>query len=353
MLQRTMTGLNKRNSTLWFLLIALLVVAGNGALLHWSGNPLLAEQTMPDWPYFFDFLITLPLLHALICRPGWRRWLQMLLACFAASYLLGHWLIPEQYQVLWQQVEWLRYVVLVGIVVVELLLAWRVLRFLLASLRSHEFADDAIEPKLTSWFGSGAVVSLLAIEFRVWYYALLHRARNRIVLDGDLHFSTHRKDANQADQLAFIFLVLLELPVLHLVLHSYGWVTLAWVLSGLSLYGLLFLIAEYRATALRHVSLTEHELIIRRGVWGLRRVPLSTIAAVAKHRGPLARSAQREIYDANREPNVVLTLLTDTVVFGRFSGQKTLRQIALGLDEPDRFLAALQTPMPRAVPSNG
>ena len=65
------------------LLIALLVAAGNGALLHWSGNPLLAGQTTPDWPYFFDFLITLPLLYALIYRPGWRRWLQMLLAFVA------------------------------------------------------------------------------------------------------------------------------------------------------------------------------------------------------------------------------------------------------------------------------
>lgn len=145
---------------------------------------------------------------------------------------------------------------LAGIVVVELLLAWRVLRFLFSALSLRAFEDDAIEPKFAGWFGNGAFSALLAIEFRVWYYALLHRTRSQIVLEGDQHFSTHRKDANQADQLDFIFLVVLELPVLHLVLHSYELATLAWVLSGLSLYGLLFLIAEYRATALRPVSLT-------------------------------------------------------------------------------------------------
>ena len=334
-------ALNGRSPALWFALIVLLVVAGNGALLHWSRNPLLIGQATPDWPYFFDFLVTLPLLYAAMFRPGWRRLLQVLLVCFAASYLLGHWLIPAQYQVLWQQIDWLRYAVLAGIVMVELMLIWRVLKFLLTALRTREFADDAIEPQLSTWLGRGAASALLAIEFRVWYYALLHRARNRIVLEGDQHFSTHDKDANQADQLAFIFLTVLELPVLHLVLHSYGWGTLAWVLSGFTVYGLLFLIAEYRATALRPISLTADELIIRRGIWGLRRLPLASIASVTTHRGSMARSLHTEIYDANREPNIVLTLQPSTVAKGRLGGEKVLHQIALGLDEPESFRLAL------------
>ena len=334
-------ALNGRSPALWFALIVLLVGAGNGALLHWSGNPLLIGQATPDWPYFFDFLVTLPLLYAAMFRPGWRRLLQVLLVCFAASYLLGHWLIPAQYQVLWQQIDWLRYAVLAGIVMVELMLIWRVLKFLLTALRTREFADDAIEPQLSTWLGRGAASALLAIEFRVWYYALLHRARNRIVLEGDQHFSTHNKDANQADQLAFIFLTVLELPVLHLVLHSYGWVTLAWLLSGLTVYGLLFLIAEYRATALRPISLTADELIIRRGIWGLRRLPLASIANVTTHRGFMARSPHTEIYDANREPNIVLALQPATVVTGRFGGEKVLHCIALGVDHPESFRLAL------------
>ncbi len=339
--QRLINALSWRHRAFWFALAVALVLLGNTTLLHWSDNPLLVGQTTPDWPYFFDFLVTLPLLYAVLFRPGWRQLLQVLVACFAASYLLGHWLIPDQYKLLWQQLDWLRYGVLAGIVAVELLLTWRVLRLLFSALRLRAFEDDAIEPKFADWFGNGAFSVLLAIEFRVWYYALLHRSHNQIVLEGDQHFSSHRKDANQADQLAFIFLVLLELPVLHLVLHSYGLETLAWVLSGLSLYGLLFLIAEYRATALRPVSLTEHELIIRRGVWGLRRVPLSCIANVTIHRGAMARTTHTEIYDANREPNIVLNLQPGTVFIGRIGGQKIPQQIALGLDEPERFQAAL------------
>lgn len=230
---------------------------------------------------------------------------------------------------------------LAGIVIVELMLIWRVLRFLLTALHTREFADDAIEPQLSTWLGRGAVSALLAIEFRVWYYALLHRARNRIVLEGDQHFSSHNKDANQADQPAFIFLTVLELPVLHLVLHSYGWVTLAWLLSGFTVYGLLFLIAEYRATALRPISLTADELIIRRGIWGLRRLPLASIASVTTHRGSMTRSSHMEIYDANREPNILLSLQPATVITGRFGGEKVLHQIALGLDEPESFRLAL------------
>ena len=341
MLQSVMNALSGRRSSFWFALVATLIVVTNAWLLRSPGNVLLAGQSLPDWPYFFDFLITLPLLYAAICRPGWRRVLQFLLACIAASYWLGYWLIPDSFKVLWQHMAWLRYPVLAGIVVVELLLAWRVLRFLFAAVHTRAFADDAIEPTFARWFGKGAFSTLFAIEYRVWYYALLHRARNQIVLDGDQHFTTHRKDANQADQLAFILLALLELPVLHLVLHGKGYVSLAWLLSGLSLYGLLFLIAEYRATALRPISLTVDELIIRRGVWGLRRLPLNLIANVSPHRGAMERTAQVEIYDANRQPNIVLNLLPGTVVAGRFNGQKTVQQIALGLDEPERFRTAL------------
>lgn len=106
MLHRTINALNWRKPSFWFALAVALVVVGNAALLHWSDNPLLAGQTVPDWPYFFDFLITLPLLYAALFRPGWRRLLQVLLACFAASYLLGHCLIPDQYKLLWLAALW-------------------------------------------------------------------------------------------------------------------------------------------------------------------------------------------------------------------------------------------------------
>ena len=349
--QLVLNAVKRSRPAFWFALSATLIIAANALLLRSPDNVLLRGQTLPDWPYFFDFLITLPLMYVLICRPGWRRALQFLLACIAASYLLGYWLIPDPFKVLWQHMAWLRYPVLAGIVVVELLLAWRVLRFLLTAVRTRTFADDAIEPAFARWFGKGAFSTLFAIEYRVWYYALLHRARNQIILDGDQHFTTHRKDANQADQLAFILLALLELPVLHLVLHGKGHVTLAWLLSGLSLYGLLFLIAEYRATALRPISLTINELIIRRGIWGLRRLPLKYIATVSPHRGAMARSPQVEIYDANREPNVVLTLQPNAVVSGRFGGEKTLNQIALGLDEPELFRLALSARLQNKMPS--
>jgi len=303
---------------------------------------------LPDWPYFFDLLVGLPLLYAVMVRPSWRQWLQASLAIFCAGVLLGAVLIPEPSKHLWHEAVAVRNVLLVALVAVELVLGYRVLRLLSRAVCSREFADDQVESQVAAIFGNGAISRLLAIECRVWYYALVYRRTKTIVLAGDEHFSSHRKDGNQADQLGFIFLIVLELPVAHLLLMTYASPIAAWLVTVLSLYGLLFLIAEYRATALRAISLADNELIIRRGVWGLRRLPLHQLASASSHCGAVKRAADVEIYDANKAPNVVLVLQSGASVPGRFSGEKPLLRIYLGLDESARFLNSLRARMASA-----
>jgi hypothetical protein len=133
-----------------------------------------------------------------------------------------------------------------------------------------------------------------------------------------------------------VFLTVVETSLLHLVLAAYVSTTLAWVASGLSGYGVLWVIGD--ALALRHggVILDDDGLTLRVGVRWRGRVPWATVAAV----GPYT-PGQADVDASILGANVVLALTAPCRLVGLLGRRREGCKLALSVDARDDFVAAV------------
>jgi hypothetical protein len=138
----------------------------------------------------------------------------------------------------------------------------------------------------------------------------------------------------------FVGLTVVETVGLHVVLHPHAPV-LAWILTGLSIYGVLWLTGD--ALALRHggVRISDGGLDLAVGIRWRGHLPWADIVSVAHgdvaiERGPGVVNA------ALLEANVVVELARSLPVHGPFGIVRQARRVLLTVDDGAAFAAAAQ-----------
>ncbi len=292
-------------------------------------------RNMVEWPLLVDALIAFPLLYYFMFQPSPRQFLTAWLAIAAAGVLAGRMLIPEESKQLWRGIEgyWLLLVLVES--GLELYLLVLVARRMQALLRLSGNADEALESAIHGRFGKSGFAPFALFEMRIWYYGLFMRKGEQLRFRGEQHFSYNKNDGNVSNQFAFIMVLLFEMPLSHLMLHLMSvkpWV--AWVADILTLWSLLYLVAEYRASQWRPMSLDRSALIIRNGVFARdREIAYSMIDSVVRCEDNIRR--RRGILRYRQ--------------FGRLNVEIRLREgvphtkIYLSLDQPDVFIDALRS----------
>ena len=149
---------------------------------------------------------------------------------------------------------------------------------------------------------SRRVAAILASEIAVFYYAFASWKQRR-TCRGSRAFSIHEQSGVAALFGMLAGVSVMEAALVHLVVMRWS-VAAAWVLSALSIYGMVWLVAMARAFVLRPVLVQEGELVARSGMMWTVRVPLAD-----DRRGGIGR---RRNFDMKlppaSEPNVVLRL---------------------------------------------
>ncbi|NVJ51510.1 MAG: hypothetical protein HWE11_14060 [Gammaproteobacteria bacterium] len=286
-----------------------------------------------DWLLLLDIALIIPTV-CFYCIKDKQQALLKSVVYASILILVGSWVIPEANKSIWQWVESLRYLLLLGLVAFELLTLYTVFFAIKVALNLRRDPDQTIASAVQSRFGQSWIATVLSFEARVWTFCLFaHRcAKSQFI--GEHHFLGYQKDGAQSNAFAFILLLLIELPIVHLLLHFIASPVAANIVSGLTLFGLIYFIAEYRALAIRPTSITESRLIIRYGVWQPMEIELSCIASVASHSEYVKRGANIKRFNLSGNPNIHLTLT---------NGQ----HIYLGLDKPKLFITSLTQAMQR------
>ncbi|NVM77901.1 hypothetical protein FHW83_003724 [Duganella sp. SG902] len=322
----------------WF---ALIVAVTLTAHYFFFRVPFVANdygRNMAEWPLLADALISFPLLYYFMFRPSLKQFLTACLAIATAGVLAGRMLIPEESKQLWRGIEgyWLQLVLAEAALEIYLLVL--VVRRVKALLRLSGNVDEALESAIHARFGKSGFAPFALFEMRIWYYGLFMRKGERLRYRGEQHFSYDKNDGNVSNQFAFIMVMLFELPLSHLMLHLMSvkpWV--AWLADILTLWSMLYLVAEYRASQWRPVSLDREALLIRNGVFARdREIDYSMIESVVRCEENIRR--QRGILRYRQ--------------FGRLNLEIRLREgaphskIYLSLDKPDAFIDALRQRLP-------
>lgn len=318
-----------------FVLLALSIVLGN-CLVVWSYTRHISVQ-VPEWPIGVDLLVLLPTLYLLMVRPPIKKALIGLLALLSLGIFLGSVLIPAESKVLWLQLDKVRWLYLIVLIGAQAVLIGMVLADIIKAWQSDNLelaVHDSIEKRL----GRGVSAELIKADARVWLY-LINRRPERLQFDG-LAFYARDFDSNASSMQAFLIIVALEIPVLHILIHFFS-PTAALAITTLSLYGLLFLYADYRATLMRPITLESDHLHIRHGVLGDLRLDYRDIAQVTPTSGRPGRAKNRIRFVGMGNANILLHLHQGSKPMTLF-GPSEIKEIFIGLDQPKLFREGLR-----------
>ena len=320
-----MSALAKKNIPLIFLAVICTLWAffyQNSNIMNENG----AEK--PEWLLLIDGLIVLPVL-CFLCVKDKKEAAIKAVAYSCLIILLGSFVIPESSKVVWPYLESLRYLAIAAFIVLEITTILTVFFAIKASLTEEQDPDLAISKPIERILGKGAISSLLSFEARVWTYAFFSKKIRQQSFTGNNHFSCHKKDGAQSNQLGFILIILFELPVMHLLLHFLWSPFAANFTTGLTLLGLVFFIAEYKAIAIRPVSIFPDGIIVRYGVWSPLRVALSEISHVQSNSIFIRRSDNVNRFNLAGNPNIEIKLNSGKLIY-------------LGVDSPNEFLITIE-----------
>lgn len=216
-------------------------------------------------------------------------------------------------------------VVLVGWISWRSARAWRKARGDAAADPLEKFTRAAFDVTRNS-----RVAGVLASEIAVFYYSLgSWRSRPHVPV-GTSAFSHHRRSGQAAMVFAFLLIMLAEGAAAHFLLLM--WSTLAaWIFTGGTIYGALWLFADYRATVLRPILVSNESVLIRAGLRWTMRIPQGQIAEI----GCIKPEVGKEILNCTflGTPTLWITLEEPMLAQGPYGFQRRVRAIGMAPDE--------------------
>jgi len=315
---------------LLFGLLAVLLVGIEHAVVHRADFAL--RPVLPP-AVAFDLLVVLPGLFYLCIVRRYNLPVSTVAAAFGAGLALSHWLLPAAGLPI---LAWAGRLAAVGEVATlgyGLVRLRRVLRgYRAAQARSADYIDNlhaACQPVL------GRLTEAVVTEVAVFRYALLGGWARPEVSPASQVFTTYQKSGFVALLAAFAGLSVVEMAATHLVAGQW-WPRGAWVLTGLSAYGLLWLLAHGQAVRCRPLLLTATTLTVRVGlVWRVA-IPREQLASLEKIMD--APAPAPDLLNAARllltPPNLLLTLAQPQRVRGLYGLSRTVRRLAIYVDDP-------------------
>ncbi|WP_100642771.1 PH domain-containing protein [Alteromonas facilis] len=285
-----------------------------------------------EWLFLLDALVALPIV-CFLCVKDKKEALVKSIVFVCLAVLIGSYVIPEQSKLVWHYLEDGRYVVLAAILSFELVAILTVYIAIKSAIGKCEDPDVSIERPIKKHLGESLVATLLSFETRMWTFAFFATRIKAENFSGEQHFTYHHKDGAKSNLLGFILLIVFELPIMHLVLH-FIWSPLgANVVTVLTVFSLVFFIAEYRAVSIRPISIVGNTLVIRYGLFQPLVIPIEKIASIQKSNEFIARSKSVKRYNYAGYPNVNIAL---TEPMG------SVTHIFIGVDNAEHFISALR-----------
>lgn len=314
------------------------LITAYGASLWLAGQlgsldvPVLVAAAM-----VVDLTVLVPGLYYVVFVRG-RGWpLPTVGIVFILSLLGATLVLPSVYHAPLRAVEWL-VLPLEGLIV-----GWSLLRLGKAAraARSLGGEEDVLARCRTifSALGEGRARDMAAYEVALIYYAL-GRWRTPLPQQPGA-FSLYRQGGYQAVLVALLIGTAVELVGVHILVALWS-TAAAWVLTGLSLYGILWIVGDFQALRHRPLRLEADRLYLRLGMRWEVEVPLDAVVDIT----PLARAPQKQegyldmtVFGA---PRYLVRLNRPLTAHGPYGWRKDVRSVGFAVDDRERFEDALQ-----------
>jgi hypothetical protein len=282
-----------------------------------------------------DLLVVVPLAYYLLAvrRAGWPA--RTLIPLFLLSLTGAALVLPDQREMLKRLSEILSTPAELG------LLTWIAVRTV-RSVRSTSGQGtvdmlDRLRTVAREILPMRRVADAIGYEMSVLYYSLFAPRRPRHSPAAQV-FTYHRKSGYGALVFALLIVTLGEAIPVHILVLRWS-PQAAWLLTALTLYSMLWFLADYRAMRLRPILLDEETLCLRTGLRWTVRIPRAHIAAIHS-KPPKSEPTLRTALPMTKPLWIELT--EPVTAQGPYGIEKRGRWISVTVDEVADFRAAIQ-----------
>jgi hypothetical protein len=279
-----------------------------------------------------DLMVLVPLAYYfLVVRP--KGWPPVAVApMLVLSLLVAAAVLPSDHQ---QTLRVLRALVIPAELGLLGWIGWQAFRAL-RETRDEAAADplEALHKSARAFLRVERAADVLASELAVLHYALFSWRSRAHQPDAAWAFSSHERSGHGGLVLALLVLTAVEAIAIHVLLALWS-PALAWIITALSLYGALWLLADYRASILRPVLVDSDEVWLRAGLRWHARVPRRMIAAVVRT-APGSQEGTRSLAFLTT-PNLWLEFSEPISLRGSYGIRRRVRKVGLFVDNPAEF----------------
>lgn len=337
----------------WFTFLVLLVGSTNLLIYRLDFmQPLPKEVALGS---LFDFIITIPLLtYFFIFRK--RISLKYLLLVVIAGYGVASFIIPSDYLTTFSYIKYIIFGSEGILILLELYIVFKLATKLPSIIKSYRMQKTGIqtfhyklEQALQNHLKSSRLLDVISSEISIFYYSIFSwKKKNNHLNQVVGQYTFHKKTAVIAFYVMIIHALVLESIGFHYLLHSWNEI-FAFVILGLNIYSLFFLLAEIQAIRLCPLTITNEHLHIQVGIMKQLTIPLEEIKSIQYYQGPekLNKEEMKIVFDAvhadftREKPTFEIEFHKALEMKFMYGIKRKVTKVHLSPDEPDRFLKDL------------
>jgi hypothetical protein len=286
-----------------------------------------------------DLVLLVPGVYfLLVVSLGWRK--LTVIPVFVLSLVSAHLLLPESGEGYLKYVELaLAPIELFALVYVTIKV--RQIRKGYREARAPEMEfQEILEGVLEKIIDHPRVAKILATEVSFVHYGLFAwRKRPRYTTTDEI-FTYDQKSGLGLIVGVFMVLIAIEVPVLHYFI-ALKFPVLAWIVTALGLYGMVFILADFNACRWRPIRVMGGRLRLMTGLRWRCTIPLSEIERVEANTFDIEDKEWLLNATVIGNQNLIVYLKNMHTASGIYGFNKDFNRVAVTVDEPSKLAAAL------------
>lgn len=333
-----------RDYPVWFFagLILLISAADLYVSLHIAGLP---DAQIVALGITLDLVIGIPTLGYIFFVRLKKASPIILVPLFFASLFLAQSILPTSQQYIIAALYQCIPLIELGVVGYGLLNLSKIIKEYRRLRYNGQEPIEAMDASLALPFSNSLVRAIIITELSVLYFAF-GKGRYYTHQNNTPCFSYHRRNGYAALLGVMLFCMGIETTVVHILVQM--WLpSLAWILTILSVFGIVWLWGDYSAMKRLPILLTPDAIHFRMGIRWNAIVPRQLISEIRRiPRKEFSGLRQRSPNDALLltpigEANIIVVLKHPTVFRGLYGRTKSVQTLFIGVDDERSFLQTL------------
>jgi hypothetical protein len=204
----------------------------------------------------------------------------------------------------------------------------------------YYYTSDKLENVLAKVYGKSKILSFIVSEMMIFYYSLFGWFIKKKSFKDTSEYTYHKESMYSAFFGVMVILMFIETPIVHFLLSLWN-ENMAWVVTGLTVYSLIWFIGDYKAIKHYPIRVTKSQLLIRIGLRSKVDIECNNIDTISQS----VKDDEEENYEKLllmgelvSQPNLYISFKEKVQVKGLFGMKKEVDKIALCVDEPSVFI---------------